>query len=222
MKPLLLTIFLFSAFIQSGIAQVDTSYGKSDPKARAILDEATEKFKSYSSVKANFTLKITSVDNKTLGTQEGTVWIKDNKYKVKFNGQEIYCNGHTLWTYKKDINEVQVSDYQPSPGMITPSTLFTNFYDKNFLYRVSGSSTLNGQPAYVIEMTPLDKSKPYFKVIALISKQSKNLLSLEVFEKGGTRYTYIIDDLNTNASLDESDFVFNKNEHPGVEVVDLR
>jgi outer membrane lipoprotein-sorting protein len=115
-----------------------------------------------------------------------------------------------------------VNDYQPAKGAISPSSLFTNFYDKDFLYRLRATSKFHGRPVDVIEMTPLDKSKPYFKVIALIGKQSKNLLSLEVFEKGGTRYTYIIQDLNTHAGLDESDFVFNKKAHPGVEVVDLR
>jgi outer membrane lipoprotein-sorting protein len=222
MKPLLLSIFLLTAILQTGIAQVDTSYGKSDPEARTILKEATQKFKSYSAIKAGFTLKTTSTDNKTLGSQKGTVWIKGDKYKVQLDGQEIYCNGNTLWTYKKDIQEVQVSDYQPSKDMISPSTLFTDFYDKNFLYRVGGSSSLNGQQAHVIEMTPLYKSKPYFKVIALIGKQSKSLLSMEVFEKGGTRYTYIIDTFTPNIKLNESDFVFNKKDHPGVEVVDLR
>jgi len=203
-------------------AQPKTSYGQSDPQAKSILDAVSKKFKTYSSAKADFVLKISTADNKVLDTKKGTVLLKGNKYHVNLGGQEVYCNGKTIWTYNKDTKEVQVNDYQPEQGTISPARLFTNFYDKEFLYRLEGTSKLNGHSVDVIEMTPLDKSKSFFKVIAMIDKQNKNLLSTEIFEKGGNRYTYQVEKFTPDVPAGDSDFAFNTKEHPGVDVVDLR
>jgi outer membrane lipoprotein-sorting protein len=217
-----LFFFLLFATVSCSMAQTTTPYGKSDPAAKAILDAASAKFRTYNSVKANFELKIATTDNKVLDTKKGTVLLKGDKYHVVLDGQEVFCNGKTVWTYNKDTKEVQVNDYQPAKGAISPSSLFTNFYDKDFLYRLRATSKFHGRPVDVIEMTPLDKSKPYFKVIALIDKKNKNVLSTEIFEKGGNRYTYEVTKFTPNPPVDESDFMFNKKDHPGVDVVDLR
>lgn len=221
-KAVLLYLLSILLFVQGGLAQKATSFGKSDPEAKAVLDKASKKFTSFSSLKAGFTLKTTTTDHRTLGTQEGTLWLKGKKFKFQVGTQTVYCDGNTLWTYNKDNNEVQITDYQPEKGEITPSALFSDFYDKNFLYRLSGSSSVQGRSADVIEMTPLDKSKPYFKVLALIDKKEYRLLSMEIFAKGGYQYTYIIDSFTPNVPLSDTDFVFRKKDYPGVQVVDLR
>lgn len=216
-------IFLLSMWVgQYAVGQPKTAYGQSDPQAKTILDAVSKKFKSYQSVKADFSLKVATADNKVLDTKKGTVLLKGDKYKVDLNGQEVYCDGKTIWTYNPDTKEVQVNDYQPQEGSLSPAQLFTNFYDKQFLYRLRGSSTLRGHPVDVIEMTPLDKSKSFFKVIALVDHQQKNLLSMEIFEKGGNHYTYEVTKLTPNAASSDTDFAFNASAHPGVEVVDLR
>lgn len=218
------TVFLMflCAVSQYGVCQPKTSYGQSDPDAKSILDAVSRKFKTYSSVKADFSLKISTADSKVLDTKKGTVLLKGNKYQVMLSGQEVYCDGKTVWTYNKDTKEVQVNDYQANQGSITPARLFTNFYDKEFLYRLSGTSKLQNHPVDVIEMTPLDKSKPFFKVILQVDKQNKNLLSTEIFEKGGNRYTYDVSKFTPNTPAGDTDFVFDTKAHPGVEVVDLR
>lgn len=215
-------ILLAGTVCQAVSAQQKTPYGQSDPKARTILDAVTKKFKTYSSVKADFTLKIATADDKVLDTKKGTVMLKGNSYQVHLGDQEVYCDGHTIWNYNKDTKEVQVNDYQPEQGSISPARLFTNFYDKEFLYRLDGSSTLQGHPVDVIEMTPLDKSKPFFKVMAMVDKQNKNLLSTEIFEKGGNRYTYQVNHFTPNVAVKNGDFSFDPKAHPGVDVVDLR
>jgi outer membrane lipoprotein-sorting protein len=221
-KPMTLSLVLFFAAISCCMAQPRTQYGQSDPQAKAILDAVSAKFKTYSSVKADFELKITTTDNKVLDTKKGTVLLKGGRYHVTLDDQEVFCDGKTVWTYNKDTKEVQVNDYQPAKGAITPSNMFSDFYDKQFLYRLRATSKLHGRPVDVIEMTPLDKSRPYFKVIALVDKKDKNLLSAEIFEKGGNRYTYEVTKFTPNAPAPDSAFVFNKKDHPGVDVVDLR
>ncbi|TAM98748.1 MAG: outer membrane lipoprotein carrier protein LolA [Chitinophagaceae bacterium] len=215
-------LFLLLTAVQSVYAQKMTSFGQSGSDAKAILDAASKKFKSYKSAKADFLLKVSNTSNKVLDTKKGSILLKGNQFNVQLAGQEIFCNGKTIWTYNKDTKEVQVNNYQPKPGSISPESLFNDFYDKDFLYRLRATSKFHNRPVDVIEMTPLDKSKPYFKVIILIDKQNKNVVSTEIYEKGGNRYIYEVEKFMPNAPAAEADFAFNKANYPGVEVVDLR
>ncbi|GAA4315817.1 outer membrane lipoprotein carrier protein LolA [Compostibacter hankyongensis] len=222
MKKVIAALLLTGIAFMQVQAQQQTPFGKSDPKAKAILDAASAKFKTYKSIKAGFSLKITTPDNKVMDTKTGTVYLKGKKYKVLLDGQEIYCDGSTTWSYNKDTKEVQISAYTPDNATLTPDRLFSNFYDKEFLYRLSGSSTHRGKPVDVIEMTPLDKSKPFFKVVVQIDKAAKNIVSTEIFEQSGNRYTYEITAFTPNAAMADNSFTFDAKAHPGVEVVDLR
>ena len=110
----------------------------SDPAAKVILDAVSAKFKTFKTVQAGFTYKVENANGKALSTKTGTILMKGTKYRVSFSGQEIFCNGTTIWNYDKAANEVTISKLDASSGMITPQKLFTNFYDKDFLYMLNG------------------------------------------------------------------------------------
>lgn len=220
-KPVLL-YFLFAVFTLPAIAQKKTTLGTSDPQAKIILDKAAKNYSSYNSLKAGFTLEVTTTASQSVSNQKGTIWLKGNKFKFEVGPQTVYCDGKTLWTYNKDNKEVQITNYNPQEGEITPSSLFTNFYDKNFLYRLEGTTKTKGEDSYIIDLTPLDKSKPYYKILARVSKEKDRLMRMEVFAQGGYRYTYSVDSYQPNVALNDSDFIFSKEKYPGVDVVDLR
>jgi hypothetical protein len=71
-----------------------------------------------------------------------------------------------------------------------------------------------------IELTPIDKSKPFHKVLVYIDKSVIN--TTKVFEKTGNRYTYSVSGLKTDAAIADATFQFDVSKYPGVEVVDLR
>ncbi len=73
------------------------------------------------------------------------VWMKGNKYKVSFGGQEIFSDGNTIWNYDKNSNEVTINNVDASGSALTPQKLFTNFYDKDFLYLLNGEKKDRGQ-----------------------------------------------------------------------------
>ena len=104
---------------------------------------------------------------------------------------------------------------------MTPQKLFTNFYDKDFLYMLNGEKKVGGKKLQEIEMTPTDKS-PFHKVYLQVDKAAKTIYSTKVLENGGNRYTYTINKMKTNAAVPDAQFTFDKSKYPGVEVVDLR
>ena len=219
MKILLLSFFMFCG---TAVFSQNNSLGKNDPEAKVILDNVSAKFKTYKSVTANFTLTIADGNNKVQGTKKGIVYIQGSRYRVSISDQEIYSDGDNIWTYDKSANEVQVTKFDPDANTITPQKMFTNFYDKDFLYKLNGETKQGGKTIQEIELTPVDKTKAFFKVLVEVDKSSKNIVSTKVFEKNGNRYAYTITLMKVNTNLADSLFVFNPKDYPGVEVVDLR
>ena len=104
----------------------------------------------------------------------------------------------------------------PSENSLTPQKLFTNFYDKDFLYKLNGTTKSLSE----IELTPIDKTKPFFKILLYVDKNS--ISTTKLFEKTGNKYTYSTTSLNPNANVSDATFIFDAKKYPGVEVVDLR
>jgi outer membrane lipoprotein-sorting protein len=195
---------------------------KSDPAAKAILDAVSAKFKTFTTVEASFSYKVENAAGKALSTKTGSIKMKGTKYRVSFSGQEIFCNGTTVWNYDKAANEVTISKLDASSGMITPQKLFTNFYDKDFLYILNGEKKIGNKTIQEIEMTPVDKSKPFHKVYVQVDKAAKTIYSTKVLENAGNRYSYTVTSMKTNTTLADNVFSFDKSKYPGVEEVDLR
>jgi len=214
-------IRFFFTSILSGLFAV-AAFAQSDPAAKTVLDAVSAKFKTFKTVQASFTYKVENAAGKALSTKTGTLMMKGTKYRVSFAGQEIFCNGVTIWNYDKAANEVTISKLDASSGMITPQKLFTNFYDKDFLYILNGEKKVGAKTIQEIEMTPVDKSKPFHKVYVQIDKAAKTIYSTKVLENGGNRYSYTVGSMKTNVALNDNQFVFDKTKYPGVEEVDLR
>jgi outer membrane lipoprotein-sorting protein len=195
---------------------------KSDPAAKAILDGVSAKFKTYKAVQSNFTLQIEDGKGKVQGVKKGVVYMKGQKYRVSVTGQEVFSDGKNIWTFDKAANEVTITQFDPSANTITPQKLFTNFYDKDFLYKLNGERKEGSKTVQEIEMTPTDKTKNFHKVYVTVDKAAKTILSTRVLDKGGNKYTYTVSNLNGNANISDATFVFDKKKYPGVEEVDLR
>ena len=211
---------LTTAAIAALIITTNTAHAQ-DAKAKGILEKASKKMNSLKTLKSNFSLKLLSSGGKVRDTKKGTFLMKGPKYHITLTGQEIICDGTTVWTYMKDANEVQVSAYNPSEQTISPTKLFTNFYDKEYSYRYIGSRKVAGKTCEVIELMPVSKSKQFTKVELAIDN-SNTITGGNIFEKNGNQYQYEVSGFTANAPLTDAQFSFDAKAHPGVEVVDLR
>jgi len=219
MKQLLLLCLTIGS-VMTGTGQVTN-----DPAAKKILDGVSAKFKTYKAVQVQFTLKVEDGKGKLQGSQKGTVYMKGNKYRVSLAGKEnkeIFSDGNTTWTYDKASSEVTITKSDPAAKTITPQSLLTNFYDKDFLYKLNGEQKDGPRTLQEIEMTPTDKSKTFHKVYVYVDKAKQGIYSTRVLDKNGNKYTYTVNSLNGNAAVNDQLFVFDKSKYPGVEEVDLR
>jgi outer membrane lipoprotein carrier protein len=218
MKKIFGVLFLVLSTVATIKAQAPKGMGQSDPAAKKVLDAVSAKFKTFKSVTAKFALKMENGAGKSLGSKSGTVYMKGTKYRMSVTGQEVFCDGSNVWTFDKASNEVTISKLDPTNNTITPQKLFTNFYDKDFLYKLNGET----KGVQEVELTPIDKSKAFHKVLVNINKASQTITSGKVFEKTGNRITYSISNMNTSTAVADAQFVFDQKKYPGVEVVDLR
>jgi chaperone LolA len=213
-------VYALVAFVSLVLfAQAQT---KNDADAKKILDGVSAKFKTFKSPQAAFTYQVENAQGKVLSTKKGVVSMRGNKYHVTMGSLEIFSDGKTSWNYDKSSNEVTVNGVETSSSAMTPQKLFTNFYDKDFLYKLNGEKKAGGKTLQEIEMTPTDKSRPFHKVYVYVDKAANTISNARFLEKTGNRYSYTITSLKPNTTVSDAEFMFDKKKYPGVEVVDLR
>lgn len=198
------------------------SFAQRDPKAKAILDQVSAKFKTYKSITANFSYQIRNAAGKVMASKTGTVQMEGDKYAINLGGTKIISDGVTVWNYDPSAKEVTVNSVSSSENTITPQKLFTDFYNKDFKYVLDKDDKVGKTPVNKIVMQPLDKNKPIARLYLAIDKITKNIISTTVVEKSGNRYIYDLSNFKPNTSIASSNFTFDQSKYPGVEVVDLR
>lgn len=210
-----------------------TAFAQKDAEAKAILNQVSAKYKSYNIVKSDFTFVIDNPQAQETQTQQGTIIVqsKANKFRLSLYSQdptaknqieqEIITDGKTQWTYNKKDKEVQVNKVDNADQNFNPAQIFT-IYEKGYKYIYTGSETLKGRVYQIIDLTPEDIDKSFFKIRLMIDKTKKQIYSALIFDKSGNKYSYTIRTFVPNVQVPESTFTFDTKAHPGVEIVDLK
>lgn len=213
---ILSVLFVFNAITLFGQAPVQ------DKKAQEVLNSVSSRYKSYKSVKANFTITVENPKDKSKTTEKGTLYIKGAKYKLDIAGQEVISDGKTRWTFVKDANEVQIDNQRTDDNTITPTSIFT-MYEKGWQSRYMGEKKSGTMTVHEIELVPTDpKKKNIFKVKLTINKADKSILVARMFDKNGSIQTITVDKFIPEGAADEATFTYTASKYPGAEVVDLR
>jgi outer membrane lipoprotein-sorting protein len=220
------------AYTILAISTYSTAFAQKDSQAKAILNQVSQKYRSYDVIKTDFTFSLNNQQANIKETQTGTLIskAKTGKYRVTlYNSaakpevdKEIMSDGKSQWTYLKKDKEVQVSDADKGgDGLSNPAQIFT-MYEKGFKYLYTGEQKIAGKAYQNIELTPEDDKKAIFKVKLTIDKVKKQIYSALLFDKNGNRYTYTVRTFTPNVPAPDATFAWDAKGHPGVEVVDLR
>src|SRR4028118_1923806 len=109
--------------------------------------------------------------------------------------QEVINNGTTVWTYLKESNEVNISDYQPEEDAITPTNIYT-IHKKGYKYVYVEQKKEGGQTYDVVDLTPENKNAQIHKIRLMVNRKDRSVRSFKVFEKNGNRSNYLITKFN--------------------------
>lgn len=213
MKKIII-IFVSLFFITNLSAQIDN-------KADKLLKIVSARYKKFKTIKADFVYNIESKAEKTHEKQKGTIYTKGNNFRLDIAGQTIICDNKTVWTYNKEANEVQINAYNPKETAIKLDDIFT-MYGKGFIYKMLEEKKEQGKDISLVELTPKDKKKNYFKIKLTIDKTNQSIVKVMVFDKSGTTHEYTITNQVPNLKLEDHFFSFDPKKYPKVEIVDLR
>lgn len=194
---------------------------QNDAKSQNILKRLSKNYKSYKTIQANVAFTIDNRKENIKENQKGRVWMKGDKFRLEMGEQTLICDGKTLWTYLKELNEVSISPFEPMEGELSPTNLFT-IYEKGFESYYVSEANRGKNKVHNIDIVPTDKKRSFFKIRLVIDRQKEQILQAIIFDKNGTLYTYDIQNFVTNIAIADSQFGFDKSKFPGVEVVDLR
>jgi outer membrane lipoprotein carrier protein len=192
-----------------------------DPKALQVLDAMSNKYQNIGAYQANFSYTLINEQEGISDRFDGNLLVMGDKFRLIMAGQEIFCDGKTVWTYIEEINEVNIDHYDANEMEMSPSKIY-NAYKKGYKFLFIDEKTQSGQIFQTIDLVPEDTGSPFFKVRLSIGKKDFNLHFWEIFDKNGNRYQYQVKSFQESASVNNTDFEFDVKKYPGVEVIDLR
>ena len=215
-------ITVFSLFAAAVFAQQPTQTRKfHDEESTNVLKELQKKISAYKDISISFTFRSEKKD-KFIDEIKGTSLIKGEKYVLKTDQQQIYCNGISVWSYLPEQKEVTVSKYDKDDDsqMMNPLKMIQG-YEKSYKSNFIRETVEKGVLIQIIDLTPL-KPSSYYKIRLTLDKNKKQIISVTVYEKDGMQYTYIVNRFEVNKNLSDEQFVFDISKHSGVEVIDMR
>lgn len=198
------------------------SHAQTDAAAKSLLDKVSQTYAAYKSIQADFSLAIKQ-SQQTTHSESGTMVIdqKTGKYHISTGNEEIISNGKTQWMVLKDVEEVQITEVDPTAESISPTNIFS-FYKEGYKYITADNERLGNKQLAVVELTPEDTETPYFKIKLRIDGSTYQIHDVTIFDKGGNQYVYTIGSTKTNLQLADSQFAFQQSQYPSFEIVDLR
>ncbi|NLZ96229.1 MAG: hypothetical protein GX921_10470 [Bacteroidales bacterium] len=198
------------------------SFAQSSTASKTILDKASQLFEQSEGVKLSFTLSPDTPDGDEFIPQEGIAFVKRDKFKLDMPYSTTWFNGSTQWVLLKEANEVNISSPTPEDIVSISPLGLLSMYKTNYVLKEPTKRTFNGKATTEIEMTPINKWQDFESLTITLDDKTNNVVMVRFTTRDGNKSKLIISDYNSNNKFTNDLFQFNKNNHPGVEVIDLR
>jgi len=220
MKSIVLSLACFLSIIQ--IWSQDNQITQ-DPEAGQVLDRVARKFSVIKSLQSNFELVIEDRKEKTKNASTGSLLMKKNRYKLVSEGNTVYFNGTTMWTYVSANNEVTITEpkHQTDDFMSSPTDFFA-YYKRDFKYRYVREITVLGSRCHEIDLFPKNLNQPYSRIKVFVNTQTDLPVIISSIGKDGVDYTINLKNPVTDLDIADSAFTFDPTQFKRVEVVDMR
>lgn len=200
-KIFLLTLGIFASFAIKA------------QSADEFLNSIVESYKSYDDISIVFNYKIINEEMGVNESSRGYGSIKGNSYMINVDGQELICDGKTLWTHLIEDEEVMISE-------VTDDNDTSPIAILNSLSNNISTKLLSISPNITIEVVENEQST--FEKLHINVDSNLRLKDIHIFLGDGNELIYEITELTTNQNLPDSMFIFDETIHPNVEVIDMR
>ena len=193
------------------------TFGAKAQYAETTFKAAVDKLKSYDNIEINFDYNMINTEAGIFETMEGSGVLQGDAYKLHILGQDIICNGTTIWTYNADAEEVMISDVDNADGGGSPLAIINSYYD-NITAKVVDEAGIIKK----IEVKPLFSDENIEKLIVTLNTNTLEIKDLHVFDKNKNEFVYVITKFLTNQKLPADFFTFKESDYPDAEIIDMR
>ena len=185
--------------------------------AETLFKNAVDKLKSYNNIEITFDYNMINTDAGIYETMEGAGVLQGDAYILHILGQDIICDGTTIWTYNADAEEVMISDVDNADGGGSPLSIINSYYDNITAKIINDAGTIKK-----IEVKPLVADENIEKLIVTLNSKTLEIKDLHVFDKNKNEFVYVITKFLTNQKLPAGLFTFKESDYPDAEIIDMR
>lgn len=189
-------------------------------KSQQILDDLASKTKAAQNIQVGFSYEMNNSDADIHEVTEGSLIVSGNKYILKIAGQEIICDGKTIWTYIADAEEVQINEVDEEESF-SPTKLLSSYTD-DYDASLEKEYSENNRNYYLMKLKPKDQDSGFDYVHLKIDKDNMQLSAFILYDFDGNVFSYIIKEYLSDIALSENAFSFDQTKYPGVDIIDMR
>jgi outer membrane lipoprotein-sorting protein len=209
MNPKMNKIFQFII-----IAFFSISIQAQDKKAKDLLDDVTEKVKSYDNIVIDFKYTLNNAKENINQDSKGNVTLKGNMFVLNFMGVTKIFDGKKNYTINPEDEEISISKYNDKDdAAITPSKMLT-FFNSGYKYAWDIEQNIKGRKIQYIKLTPTNPKDHRKEVLLGIDIQTKNIYNLIEIGKNGTKTTLTVNSFKTDQPLSKNQFIFVESKYP--------
>lgn len=202
-----------SALLLVGAASLSA---QSQSAATKVLNEAAATFRKDGGVRVGYSYTMSNESG------SGKIDLKGRKFLNRLDGQTVWFDGKTLWTYVHVNEEVNVTTpTQKELSKMNPYT-FLSLYKKGYKAVLNGKHGKSTKQYYAIELTATDSKRSPSYVLLHIDRTNHHLRYARLMLATGQNLVITINSYTANQKFADSHFVYSAKSHPGVEVIDLR
>lgn len=190
-----------------------TTFAQNDAKAKSLLNEVSQKVKSYNNIAIDFKYVLENASENIKQETRGDVTMQGEKYKLNILGITRVFDGSKLYTISPEDEEVTISSENSSEeGTITPSKMLS-FYEDGFTYKMDITQNVRGRKIQYVKLNPIDSQATIKYILLGIDAETKHIYNLIEIGRNGTKTTLTVNSFKTNEPISKSLFTFDENKY---------
>ena len=181
--------------------------------AKSLLDDVSEKVKSYDNIKIDFKYTLNNTKENVKQEARGDVTLQGENYLLNMLGTTRIYDGKSIYNIVPEDEEVTISSYDPQDDKeITPSRMLT-FYEKGYRYKLDILQNVKGRKIQFIKLIPINSNAEIKEILLGVDLQTKHIFKLIQTDSQGTQFTITVNSFKTNQPLSNTLFYFDETKY---------
>ncbi|NLP57977.1 outer membrane lipoprotein carrier protein LolA [Lutibacter sp. B1] len=187
------------------------SFSQNSNKAKALLDEVSQKIKKYENIYIEFNHRLDNNDADVHQETRGDVTLKGDLYHLNYMGTEQIFDGKKTYLIVHEDEEVIIQNSKKNNNedddTLTPSKMFS-FYENGYTFKMDELKTTKGVKIQYVKLIPIDSHSEIKNFIIGVDIKTKHICNIIETGKNGTITTLEIRSFKTNQPISEKLFIF--------------